>query len=52
MTETPFFFPNGNYQLFGVLHEAEAPSKNEGFVFCAPFAEEKLWAHRVFVNFA
>lgn len=23
-----------------------------GVVFCAPFAEEKLWAHRVFVNFA
>lgn len=27
-------------------------SKKEGFVFCSPFAEEKLWAHRVFVNFA
>jgi len=52
MAETPFFFPNGNYRLFGVLHEPKAPSKKEGFVFCAPFAEEKLWAHRVFVNFA
>ena len=52
MIETPFFFPNGNYRLFGVLHEAKEPSKKEGFVFCAPFAEEKLWAHRVFVNFA
>jgi len=52
MLETPFFFPNGNYRLFGVLHEPKEPSKKEGFVFCAPFAEEKLWAHRVFVNFA
>lgn len=23
-----------------------------GFVFCHPFAEEKLWAHRVYVSFA
>jgi exosortase A-associated hydrolase 2 len=52
MLETPFFFPNGNYRLFGVLHEPEVPSKKEGFVFCAPFAEEKLWAHRVLLNFA
>lgn len=52
MTETPFFFPNGDYRLFGVLHEALQPAKKEGFVFCAPFAEEKLWTHRVFVNFA
>ncbi|MBM4340829.1 MAG: hypothetical protein FJ110_14965 [Deltaproteobacteria bacterium] len=52
MTETPFFFPNGNYRLFGVLHQPTGPVRKEGFVFCAPFAEEKLWAHRVFVNFA
>lgn len=52
MKETPFFFPNGHYRLFGVLHEAKGTSKREGFVFCAPFAEEKLWAHRVMVNFA
>ena len=52
MTETPFFFPNGHYRLFGVLHEAKGTPRREGFVFCAPFAEEKLWAHRVMVNFA
>ena len=52
MNETPFFFPNGNYRLFGVLHQANAPVRKEGFVFCAPFAEEKLWAHRVLLNFA
>ncbi|MBI4767413.1 MAG: alpha/beta hydrolase [Deltaproteobacteria bacterium] len=52
MNETPFFFPNKNYQLFGVLHEPVGQAKKEGFVFCSPFAEEKLWTHRVFVNFA
>lgn len=52
MAETPFFFPNGNYRLFGILYEPKEPSKKEGFVFCDPFAEEKLWAQRVMVNFA
>jgi len=52
MSETPFFFAAGNYRLFAVLHEAKNEFKKEGFVFCAPFAEEKLWAHRVFLNFA
>jgi len=50
--ETPFFFPNGSYNLFGILHEPETVPNGEGFVFCHPFAEEKLWSHRVFVNFA
>ncbi|MBT8350241.1 MAG: alpha/beta hydrolase, partial [Deltaproteobacteria bacterium] len=52
MKETPFFFPNESYNLFGVLHEPENTPKPQGFVFCHPFAEEKLWTHRVFVNFA
>jgi len=53
MKETPIFFTAGNYRLFGVLHEAKNESKKkEGFVICAPFAEEKLWAHRVLLNFA
>lgn len=52
MNETPFFFDGNGYRLFGVLHEALGPAKKEGFVFCAPFAEEKLWTHRVFVSFA
>ena len=51
MTETPLFFPNGEHRLFGVLHQPTAPNR-QGFVFCHPFAEEKLWAHRVFVNYA
>jgi esterase/lipase len=56
MIETPFFFKNNNYQLFGVLH---APNKlgslielKYGIVFCAPFAEEKMFSHRVYVNMA
>ena len=53
MTETPFFFSNGDYSLFGVLHEAASAAPSApGFVFCHPFAEEKLWAHRVYVSFA
>lgn len=51
MTETPFFFPNDEHRLFGILHQPAAPNR-QGFVFCHPFAEEKLWAHRVFVNYA
>jgi exosortase A-associated hydrolase 2 len=50
--ETPFFFPSGKFRLFGVYHEGRGTLRGEGFVFCAPFAEEKLWAHRVLVNFA
>ena len=52
MNETPFFFDGNGYQLFGVFHEPEGGPKKQGFVFCSPFAEEKLWAHRVFVSFA
>ena len=51
MEEQPLFFPRDDHQLFGVLHHPDAPN-NQGFVFCHPFAEEKLWAHRVYVNFA
>lgn len=49
--EQPFFFPNGEYNLFGILHKPMQEIKG-GFVFCHPFAEEKLWTHRVYVNFA
>jgi exosortase A-associated hydrolase 2 len=52
MQETPFFFPSGEHSLFGVLHQPVAKSGRSAFVFCHPFGEEKLWAHRVFVAFA
>lgn len=52
MTETPFYFPNAGYSLFGILHEPAGATHLPAFVFCHPFGEEKLWAHRVFVSFA
>lgn len=50
MTETPMFFGDDS-ALFGVYHQPDQPSATP-FVFCHPFAEEKLWAHRVFVSYA
>ena len=50
--ETPFFFANGTYRLFGILHEPEKRSRGTGYVLCYPFAEERLWAQRVYVDFA
>jgi exosortase A-associated hydrolase 2 len=55
--EEPFFFQNNTYQLFGILHSPEIEKssnhlKGLGAVFCHPFAEEKLIAHRVMVNMA
>ena len=52
MTETPFFFPNGSYSLFGILHQPVPGPARTPFVFCHAFGEEKLWAQRVFVSFA
>lgn len=52
MNEIPFYFTNGNYQLFGILYRPENKVKDLGFVFVHPFAEEKLWTQRVYVNFA
>ena len=50
--ERPFFFHNKKAKLFGVLHAPENEEAKQGFVFCHPFMEEKLWTHRVFVSFA
>jgi uncharacterized protein len=54
--ENPFFFTNGSYQLFGVLHapngQGSLARHKLGMLFCTPFAEEKMIAHRVFVNIA
>src|SRR3982751_2205696 len=49
--ETPQFFPNReNQRLFSVLHRV--PSANLAGVVCPPLFDEKLWSHRVLVNFA
>lgn len=52
MDETPFFFPVADQELFGILHRPTIEPNGSGFVFCHPFAEEKLWAHRVYVSLA
>ena len=52
MNETPFFLDNGEAQLFAVAHDPAGAPSGEVFVFCHPLAEEKLWAHRVFVSYA
>ena len=56
MLETPFFFNNNDYRLYGVFHapDEQAPltGLRHGIVFCAPFAEEKMFSHRVYVNMA
>lgn len=51
LAETPFYFQAGAAALFGIFHEPATASRLP-YVFCHPFAEEKLWAHRVFVSFA
>ncbi len=51
LPETPFYFRSAEMRLFGVLHGA-AFQNGHPVLFCHPFGEEKLWAHRVFVRFA
>jgi uncharacterized protein len=51
--ETPEFFVNSRGQrLFSVLHLPDAPATDFAVVYCAPLFEEKLWSHRIMVNFA
>ena len=50
--ETPFFFPGRGRELFGMLHEPASSSAKGAFLFCAPYGEEKLWTHLVYVSFA
>jgi exosortase A-associated hydrolase 2 len=52
--ETPQFFANrDDRRLFSVLHRPHtAATRDLAVVFCAPLFEEKLWGHRVLVNFA
>lgn len=52
MSEAATFFGSPSEPIFGVLHEPQGATRRLGFVFCHPFAEEKLWAHRVFVTYA
>lgn len=49
-----FYFEDNGHKLFGALHSPASirRKKSVGVVFCAPFAEEKLWAQRIYTNFA
>jgi uncharacterized protein len=50
-TERPFFFDRAGARLFGLRHTPPVAG-DTGFVMSHPFAEEKLWGHRVYVSFA
>ncbi len=52
MTEQPLFLNSGNDRLFTIIHMPENDPVSGVYVFCHPFAEEKLWSHRVYVSFA
>ncbi|MBL8269752.1 serine aminopeptidase domain-containing protein [Steroidobacter sp.] len=54
MTETPFFFRRDAAQLYGLVHSPapEVAAQPLAFLFSHPFAEEKLWSHRVMVSLA
>lgn len=52
MTEIPLFLGSPGSQLFAVAHDPGGTPSGDTFVFCHPLAEEKLWAHRVFVDYA
>lgn len=51
MHEHPFYLENGAQRLFCIQYNPAGRAKC-GLVLCHPFAEEKLWAQRVFVSFA
>ena len=50
--EVPFFFTRERTRLFGLFHDPVGAPSSTGFVLSHPFAEEKLWSHRVFVSLA
>src|SRR5210317_2099212 len=50
--EEPFFFKNRANRLFGVKHIPDCSPADTGIVLIHAFGEEKLWSHRVLVNFA
>jgi alpha/beta superfamily hydrolase len=50
--ETPQFFLNRDGErLFGMMHSVDQ-RVDRAVVVCAPLFDEKLWSHRVLVNFA
>ncbi|MEW8027513.1 MAG: alpha/beta fold hydrolase [Candidatus Thiodiazotropha sp.] len=52
MQEVAEFIQINNEKIFAVFHVPEKTDISKAFVFIHPFAEEKLWSHRVYVSFA
>lgn len=52
VSESPFFFDLGKDRLFAVHHRPPAGEPRRGLVVCPALAEERLWAHRVYVGLA
>ncbi len=52
MEEKIDFIHTKNEKLFTVFHIPDKVDVKMAFVFIHPFAEEKLWSHRVYVSFA
>jgi alpha/beta superfamily hydrolase len=51
-TETPLFFGGPGRKKFGVLHVPDDAPRFDPILVCHPHFEEKLWAHRVLLDFA
>ena len=54
MEDHGFFFNHQGKKLYGFLHSSKKSQKNKsaGYVFCSPFAEEKVRTQRLYVNLA
>lgn len=52
MEEKIDFIHIKNEKIFTVFHIPDTTDVKKAFVFIHPFAEEKLWSHRVYVSFA
>lgn len=55
MGEEASFFESHGHRLFSVLHRPDDVQEiraDTGVIICDAFGEEKLWSHRVLVNFA
>ncbi len=52
MEEIPTFLTINSEKIFSIFHVPDIKDVKGAFVFIHPFAEEKLWSHRVYVSFA
>ncbi|MET0067926.1 MAG: alpha/beta hydrolase [Candidatus Thiodiazotropha sp.] len=52
MNEELKFIDSAGEQLFVIEHQPDNPQPTKAYVFLHPFAEEKLWSHRVYVTTA